>query len=582
MSERQSTFEDDGHDSREGDKVPSLGSEPELQKTLNLSLRVTDPEVINELLTKEEGEQREAFALLSLRIGIIALRQVSGQIDISNINEAGEKLIKELEVVLNSRGSELTNQIGKALTQYFDPTTGLVSQRLQNLTQKDGELERLLAAQLGPEDSVLAKTLVRHIGEGSSIFNMLSPTHSTGLRAQVEKVLEETLSQQREAIIKEFSLDQKESALSRLVAEVNAKNEKLGQDLSGQVDELVDELSLDHPDSALSRLVGRVEQAHQKIAEQFSSDNEESALTKLSKILQNTNTQIVQNLSLDNESSALARLRKELKNTLEEMSTKNSDFQTDVRQTLAALQARKKESERSTRHGIEFELELEKVLSKEAQEGSDIWQSVGNNTGAIKNCKVGDYLTILGKESHAAGVRIVWEAKEDKSYDLKKAVDELEVARKNRQAQIGVFVFSKKTAPEGLNPFARYGQDLILIWDAEDPTTDIYIKAAFSITKALAVKSTRDSDRAGLSLEPLENAVRGIERQIKYLDEFKTWADTVTRNGQKISERAEKMKSDLRSEIAKLDYLRIINNESPPLDEMAVNEDESDQKDTLF
>jgi len=45
---------------------------------------------------------------------------------------------------------------------------------------------------------------------------------------------------------------------------------------------------------------------------------------------------------------------------------------------------------------------------------------------------------------------------ESDSYDLADAREEIEQARKNRGATAGLFVFSATTAPEGIQPFARY------------------------------------------------------------------------------------------------------------------------------
>src|SRR5687767_11771952 len=59
----------------------------------------------------------------------------------------------------------------------------------------------------------------------------------------------------------------------------------------------------------------------------------------------------------------------------------------------------------------------------------------------------------------AANSRIVVEAKQDASYGLAHALSENEQARKNRQAEVGVFVFSKRTANAQIVPFGRYGND---------------------------------------------------------------------------------------------------------------------------
>jgi len=53
----------------------------------------------------------------------------------------------------------------------------------------------------------------------------------------------------------------------------------------------------------------------------------------------------------------------------------------------------------------------------------------------------------------AAGARIVLEAKESASYDLAKTLEEADVARTNRQAEVCVFVHSTKTAPPSIPTF---------------------------------------------------------------------------------------------------------------------------------
>ncbi len=118
-----------------------------------------------------------------------------------------------------------------------------------------------------------------------------------------------------------------------------------------------------------------------------------------------------------------------------------------------------------------------------------------HTTGAIKNCKIGDFVTELGPDSAAPGARIVWEAKDDRSYDLKRALAEMDEARKNRQAQVGVFVFARSAAPDGLQPFARYGNDLVITWDPEDPASDLFIKAALSVARALVIRESHECRR---------------------------------------------------------------------------------------
>lgn len=520
---------------------------------IELTIGVSDPDVVAELCKFTDPASRDRYAASALRLGVLALRQAAGELDAATIRGAAQNMLQDLGQLLSQRNAETSNSITSALRQYFDPASGLLPQRIEALLRRDGELDRSLRAHLDPENSTIAAALTAHLGEGSPIFKLLSPTDSNGVKSQVQGAIEGVLEEQREQILREFSLDNRESALSRLLGELIANNGDLKTDVQAKVEVLAREFSLDRPDSALSRLVGRVEQAHKAISDEFSGDNENSAITRLSRLLHQTGQQIDNNLTLDNEGSSLSRLRRELLATIETLGKSNTAFQTEVRTTLATLQARKAESERSTRHGQTFEEEVGLVIASEAQRLNDPYAATGMTTGAIKNCKAGDFVTTLGPDSAAPGAAVVWEAKEDKSYDLKRALAELDTARKNRQAQIGIFVFSRRTAPDGLQPFARYGSDIVITWDAENTDSDLNLRVAYSVARALAIRENHESVESQQALNAIDIATRAIEKQIEHLDQIKVWAETVRSNGDKVAERAGKMRSDLTREVEALD-----------------------------
>ena len=87
-------------------------------------------------------------------------------------------------------------------------------------------------------------------------------------------------------------------------------------------------------------------------------------------------------------------------------------------------------------------------------------------------------------------------------------------ARRNRQAQVGVFVFSRKAAPDGMESLHRHGPDIVAVWDADDPESDVILRAAYSLARKPSpcaksherrVSRRHDGDR--------ERAARGVERQ---------------------------------------------------------------------
>jgi uncharacterized protein YeeX (DUF496 family) len=518
-----------------------------------LHLEVTDPEVVAELRRHAPGPARERFALGALRLGVLSLRMTSGQLDATTIGDAGKQLVSNMRELLNQRATELTADLGGKLQQYFDPQTGALSLRLQSLVHDDGDLARLLKLHLGSDDSVLAKTLTHRLGEGSPIFKMLSPADSDGLQAQLKNLMEKALEEQKRGVVREFSLDDKTSALSRLVEEISTKQGELRTDLKSQIDGVVKEFSLDEENSALSRLVTRVEKVQQAVADQFSTDNEVSAINRMTRLLQTTSDQIGKNLTLDDDQSALARLKRELQKTLDDMAVKNSEFHTQVRETLATLQTAKAAADKSTAHGLTFESRLGDVLMVEAQRASDVYEATGNSVGNVRNCKKGDHVITMGTDSPAAGARIAWEAKESQGFSLKDALDEMEEVRKNRDAQVGVFVFSRRSAPPSLQQFARYGQTLTVVWDAEDSTSDVILKAAYSVAKALVVREQHDTQEAAAAVQAIVEATRSIEKQIKNLDEFETWSGTIVSNGQKIFEKSRKMRDSLKVDVERLD-----------------------------
>jgi hypothetical protein len=63
----------------------------------------------------------------------------------------------------------------------------------------------------------------------------------------------------------------------------------------------------------------------------------------------------------------------------------------------------------------------------------------------------------------------------------------------------------------------------------------------------------RASGESQAALGELEQAARGVERQISYLDDVRKWAETVKGHGEKIAERSARMGDELRREVERLD-----------------------------
>ncbi len=128
------------------------------------------------------------------------------------------------------------------------------------------------------------------------------------------------------------------------------------------------------------------------------------------------------------------------------------------------------------------------------------------------------------------------EAKEEARYTVKTAREEIEQARKNRDAQQGVFVFSKTTAPT-MEPLVRYGADVLVTWDAEDPQTDAYLKAALEISRALCLRAHTAAERNKVDFGPIDRAVLDIEKRVQNLDQVRKSAETIRSSSETILDR---------------------------------------------
>lgn len=496
-----------------------------LPYSLPLELTVKDRGVVRALCQFQDDDTRSEFALRALRIGVLALEQAQGQIDAGAVRREGEQLLSGVKTALDQHQELLNERMTRQLQDYFDPNNGRFHERVERLIQKDGELEQVLRRNIGAEDSELCQTLVSHVGEESPLVKLLEPGEDNGLLTELRTVVEDRLRDQRERVLDQFSLDNKEGALCRFLGEVKEHYDGVSGDLTEKIDKAVGEFSLDDESSALSRLVGNVKTAQETITKEF---------------------------SLDEKKSALSRLRSELVTLLEKQSKTNQEFQEEVKVAIGELQARKAEADRSTRHGHTFEDQLAAFIEQEALKAGDVAEFSGNTTGLIKNCKVGDVVLKLGPDSAAANAKIVFEAKKQANYTLQKALDESETARKNRGAQVGVFVFSRAAAPDEMEPLARFGNDIVVIWDHENPAHDIYLRVALTLARALCVRDEQRSAADSADLEQIDRAINEIEKRAGELDQIKSGAESIKKSADKILSRQDLIRQSLDKQVDSL------------------------------
>ncbi|MCA9261966.1 MAG: hypothetical protein KDA61_22265, partial [Planctomycetales bacterium] len=179
---------------------------------LRLEIEVHDAETAAELREHPAGRARQAFAEQALRIGVLALRHARGRIDADLIRRESQAMLDAMRERMEEHARGVNDRLTASLRDYFDPEHGSFQQRITALVRQDGDLEQLMRRQIDGEDSQLVKTLAAHVGQQSPLFRMLSPEESGGVLEAMRGTLDAELQKQRERVLKEFSLDNKDGA----------------------------------------------------------------------------------------------------------------------------------------------------------------------------------------------------------------------------------------------------------------------------------------------------------------------------------------------------------------------------------
>lgn len=103
---------------------------------------------------------------------------------------------------------------------------------------------------------------------------------------QLQLSLDGVVKAQNAAILEQFSLDNKQGAMVRFLSELTARHGDLNQAMAKNMQAVVAEFSLDKPDSALSRLVGQVEATQKRLTSELSLDADNSSLRRLYQLIE--------------------------------------------------------------------------------------------------------------------------------------------------------------------------------------------------------------------------------------------------------------------------------------------------------
>jgi hypothetical protein len=186
----------------------------------------------------------------------------------------------------------------------------------------------------------------------------------------------------------------------------------------------------------------------------------------------------------------------------------------------AAGAARAGERAKSAAKGADFETLLEGMLGDIARGANDLLERTGTDAGDAGRSKKGDFvLTLDPNVARGAELRIVVEAK-DRKVSGRDMRDELREARTNRDAAVGLVVFTPQHAPAGIAPFDVRAGDVYCVIDPADPDPAT-LEAAVRLARLLALASLHEHE-AEVDAAVLTEALTGIREQLETVRTMKT------------------------------------------------------------
>jgi hypothetical protein len=473
-----------------------------------------------------DAAQREQLVVDAWSIGLRALHNAHMAAQESRLKDVGDALIADIDRQLRGHVEQQQATISAVLGRFFDPNDGHLTQRLAAFLDDEGVLARLLEKYLSPRNSMLAEALARQVGETSPLFKKLSPTESDGLVKVLENQLRAVMNQGHSELVRALDPLAEDGAVSRFLRSLREELKGADEDRQKQLSAALAALDANDEASLLSRLVRETNRAWQEVLSAVNPDAPSSPMA----ILKASLTNLLQEQATSQRDLAS---RQEVRQT---------QFEKEVREALTRIETRRAHDQRSVRGGIDFEDSLTSFVH-EATKGAPCVFEVTGATAGVGRCKKGDAVLQFTGESAFAGVRVVFEAKRDSSYTVQKALDELDVARKNRNAAAGVFVMARSHANEVFPRFARYGSNVLVTWDDQDPSTDAYLQAAVMLGMALVARTRTTGDSADITA--LRDVEARIEAELSRLDKMQRHSDAIRRNVDGISDEIRKAQKAL-------------------------------------
>ncbi len=215
----------------------------------------------------------------------------------------------------------------------------------------------------------------------------------------------------------------------------------------------------------------------------------------------------------------------------------------------AATAARAGERAKSSAKGGDFEDLLEELLGDIARGANDLVERTGTDAGDAGRSKKGDFVITLDPAlTKGADLRVVIEAK-DRRISGREMRDELREARLNRDAAVGLVVFTPSHAPAGIAPFDVRAGDVYCVIDPADPDVAT-LEAAIRLARLLALTSLREHE-AEVDAAALGEALTAIREQLETIRAMKVQLTSIGSTAGQVTAGLDRMREGILAQIVR-------------------------------
>ncbi len=215
----------------------------------------------------------------------------------------------------------------------------------------------------------------------------------------------------------------------------------------------------------------------------------------------------------------------------------------------AATAARAGERAKSSAKGGDFEELLEGMLGDIARGANDLVERTGTDAGDAGRSKKGDFVITLDPAlTKGADLRVVIEAK-DRRISGREMRDELREARLNRDAAVGLVVFTPSHAPAGIAPFDVRAGDVYCVIDPADPDVAT-LEAAIRLARLLALTSLREHE-AEVDAAALGEALTAIREQLETIRAMKVQLTSIGSTAGQVTAGLDRMREGILAQIVR-------------------------------